>query len=68
MSVISIPKDKDNSAFSFMALDKIIYVPSLQYKLKENYINTGNPIYDPYCGYIWKKSNSYYINNRRCWG
>ena len=47
MSVIFIPQDKDNSAFSFMAWSRITNPNSLQYELKQNYINTGYSIYDP---------------------
>ena len=47
MSLIIIPKDKDNSAFSFMAWNKITRTSSPQYKLRQNYINSGNLIYDP---------------------
>ena len=47
MSIIDIPKDKDNSAFSFMGWDKIECTYSSQFRLRENYINTGHLIYDP---------------------
>ena len=46
MNEIIIPIDKENSAFSFMPWSKVNVQYSLQYKLLQNYINTGNPLYD----------------------
>ena len=47
MSCINLPNDRDNDLYSYMSWSMITNEGSPQYRLRENYIKKGHPIYDP---------------------